>query len=322
MHTNLRVLLSCAAAAAIHATAANASCGSAFCTVNTSWDAHGGWMEPGLRLDLRYEYINQDQPMSGSRKIGVGEIPRHHDEVYTRNRNYIAAFDYTLSQDWAVNALLPVVHREHFHIHNHMGEQLEERWNFTALGDVRVVARRRLATFENPGSELGTAGINFGLKLPTGKTDVRNSDGDLAERSLQPGSGTTDLLAGAYYSKLLPLKSMSWFVQGLLQVPLNSHDEYKPGNRVTLDTGVRYGLGDNWGLMLQANGLWRGRDRGDQAEPGDTGGAALFVSPGASYAVSNRFQLYGFLQLPVYQYVNGVQLTARKAVTIGATLRF
>src|SRR5438874_6585354 len=86
-----------------------ASCGSAFCTVNTSWDVHGAWLEPGARLDLRYEYIDQSQPMSGSRKIGVGEIPRHHDEVYTKNRNYIEALDYTFNADWGVNVLMPLV---------------------------------------------------------------------------------------------------------------------------------------------------------------------------------------------------------------------
>ena len=49
---------------------------------------------------------------------------------------------------------------------------------------------------------------------------------------------------------------------------------------------------------------------GAQAEPDDSGGRSLFLSPGVGYAVSKDVQLYGFLQLPLYQYVNGVQLTA------------
>ena len=89
-------------------------CGSAFCSVNTSWEVQGAWTEPGTRLDFRYEYVNQDQPMSGSRKVGVGEIPRHHDEVYTTNRNYLTAIDRTIDADWGVNVLVPVVSREHF----------------------------------------------------------------------------------------------------------------------------------------------------------------------------------------------------------------
>lgn len=40
--------------------------------VNTSWNVQGVWTEPGARFDLRFEYIDQDQPMAGRRKVGVG----------------------------------------------------------------------------------------------------------------------------------------------------------------------------------------------------------------------------------------------------------
>ena len=302
---------------------AAASCGSAFCTVNTSWDAHGAWLEPGARFDLRYESIRQDQPRTGTRNIAVGEIPRHHDEVLTVNRNLLGTIDYTFNQDWGVNVLVPVVSRQHDHIHNHMGAQIPESWDFTELGDVRVMARRRLSTTENKDApSVATSGINFGVKLPTGKTDIRNSDGDPAERTLQPGSGTTDALLGAYYSTHLPTRNLSWFVQGLAQLPLNSHEEYRPGNRVTFDTGVRYDMGDKLGLMLQLNALFKARDRGEQAEPDDTGGKFLFLSPGVSYAFTRQLQTYAFVQLPLYQNVNGVQLVARHAFAIGMSTRF
>jgi hypothetical protein len=301
---------------------AAASCGSAFCSINTGWEAQGAWTDPGTRLDFRYEYINQDQPMSGSRKVGVGEIPGHHDEVYTRNRNYLTSIDHTFDADWGVNVLMPVVSREHFHIHNHMGAALEDRWDFTALGDVRVLARRRLASFEDQEPSASVAALNFGLKLPTGKTSIRNDGGDPAERSLQPGSGTTDLLIGASYSKLRPTKSLSTFVQGLAQIPLYEHDDYKPGNRVSLDAGLRYGLGEQAGALLQVNSLWRGRDRGLEGEPDDSGGTSVYLSPGLSWSPAKSVNVYGFYQVPLYQWVNGVQLTARRAIMIGATLRF
>jgi hypothetical protein len=302
---------------------AAASCGSAFCSVNTSWDAHGAWFEPGARFDLRYEYIRQDQPRTGTRDLAVGEIRHHHDEVLTVNRNLIGALDYTFSPDWAVNVLLPMVDREHQHIHNHHGARLEESWSFTELGDARVLFRRRLGAWENHEAHtVATGGLNFGVKLPTGPTDVTNAAGDLAERTLQPGSGTTDLLLGGYYSMDLPEKDWSWFMQGLAQLPLNTHDDYKPGNRITLDAGVRRALGDRLALMLQANYLFKAHDQGLQAEPEDSGGKFLFLSPGMSYAFSRTFQAYGFLQLPLYQDVKGVQLVADYAVTVGFSVRF
>jgi hypothetical protein len=214
------------------------------------------------------------------------------------------------------------VDRRHEHIHNHMGVQLRESWDFTELGDVRVMARRRLGTTENAAaSSIATTGINFGLKLPTGRIDVKNDEGELAERSLQPGSGTTDAVLGGYYSQHLPLRSLSWFGQALAQLPLDSKDEYRPGNRLSLDAGVRYEAGDRLGLLLQLNMLLKGRDHGAEAEPEDTGGTSVLLSPGVSYAFTRSLQAYGFVQLPLYQRVNGVQLVPDYAVAVGINLR-
>ena len=125
----------------------------------------------------------------------------------------------------------------------------------------------------------GATGIHFGLKLPTGRFNVRNGDGEFAERSLQPGTGTTDALLGAFMTRSLPLKDLSWFAQGIVQVPLNTREGYRPGQRVTLDAGLRYDA-------------------------------------------TADVRRYGFLQLPVFQYVNGVQITAHKAAVLGVNVRF
>jgi hypothetical protein len=300
---------------------AGASCGSAFCMVNTSWNVQGAWTEPGARFDLRYEYIDQDQPMSGSNKVGVGQIRQHHDEVRTINRNWLANLDYTFDDRWGVSATLPLLDRDHTHIHNHGGGQSYETWDFKKVGDMRVVGRRQWRGENLEAQRLDFFGTTFGLKLPTGIQDVRNADGDLAERTLQPGTGTTDLLFGGYFRRLLGSGS-SWFVDALIQTPLNSHDNFKPGTRVSFDFGYRYEVNDRLGLMLQLNALHKARDEGSDAEPADSGGKFLFLSPGLSYVLAKNVQVYGFLQLPIYQYVNGVQLTADWALVAGVSTRF
>jgi hypothetical protein len=301
---------------------AAASCGAAFCSVNTSWDVQGAWQEPGARFDLRFESVRQDTPMSGSDKVPFGALPRHHDEIETANRNLLASFDYTINADWGINAMLPIVHRGHEHIHNHRGAPFLETWNFTEPGDARIVARRRLGGAEDARPSVSTWGAMLGVKLPTGRRDHANPGGQVAERSLQPGTGTTDALLGAYYTQLLPAEGWSWFAQPMLQLPLNMRDEYRPGRRLSLDTGVRYQATDALGLMLQLNALYRARDRGANAERPDTGGKSIHLSPGASYALTDRWQVYGFLQLPLYQYVNGVQIVAERAVVLGVSSRF
>jgi hypothetical protein len=299
----------------------HASCGTAFCMVNTSWNVQGAWTEPGARFDLRYEFIDQDQPRSGSSRVGVGQIRQHHDEIRTLNRNWLATLDYTFDANWGVSATLPLLDRDHAHIHEHRGAQLYEAWDFTRLGDARVVGRRQWQSESREAQRLDFYGINFGLKLPTGSQDIRNPNGDLAERTLQPGTGTTDLLAGGYFRRMLGTGD-SWFASTLVQKALASHDNFRPGTQYSVDVGYRREMTDHLGLMLQVNALYKARDKGSDAEPDHSGGKFLFVSPGASYVLTKNVQLYGFLQLPVYQYVNGVQLTADWAAVVGISTRF
>ena len=297
---------------------ARAGCGSAFCSLNTNWSTQGAWTERGGRFDLRYEFIDQDQPRAGTSDVDVGEIPRHHDEVRTINRNIIAGFDYTFDQNWGIGVQLPVVDRNHEHIHNHMGDQELESWSFTELGDVRVVGRYR---FTSEHTHAGGFGVQFGVKLPTGKIDVANDVGEEAERSLQPGSGTTDAILGAFYSAPLG-QSATWFADVNWQVPLNERDDYKPGNRASFDIGAGYPWTGTVTLQLQLNTLWKDRDAGANAEPEDTGGTFVYLSPGVSVSLGQKTQLYGFVQLPLYQNVNGVQLTADWSVAAGLSHRF
>ena len=258
---NRQAALAAAVASVVASSAVDASCGSAFCMVNTNWGVQGVWNEPGFRGDLRFEYIDQDQPRTGTQNVAVGEIPRHHDEVRTINRNLFATLDYGFSEALGVSVIVPWIDREHEHIHNHEGEPEPERWQFSGLGDMRVVARYQFAatTMDPQATRVGFAGVTGGLKLPTGRTTVANGDGEVAERTLQPGTGTTDALLGAYYREALGNLNASWFVQANLQLPLNTYHEFKPGNQVLIDVGGRWEATDKLGLMLQLNAHYKAR---------------------------------------------------------------
>src|SRR6476659_8492683 len=150
-----------AVASLIASTVAEGSCGSAFCMVNTNWGVQGVWNEPGFRGDLRFEYIDQDQPRTGTQNVAVGEIPRHHDEVRTINRNLFATLDYGISEALGVSVILPWVDREHEHIHNHEDGPELDSWNFSGFGDMRVVARYQFppTTTDPQATRVGFAGL-------------------------------------------------------------------------------------------------------------------------------------------------------------------
>jgi hypothetical protein len=316
--------LAAAVASLVASTAAIGSCGSAFCMVNTNWGVQGVWNEPGFRGDVRFEYIDQDQPRTGTRNVGVGEIPRDHDEVRTLNRNVFATLDYGISAALGVSVILPWVDREHEHVHNGDDGPEPESWRFSGLGDMRVVGRYQFSPTTNDpqATRVGFAGVTGGLKLPTGRTTVANGEGEVAERTLQPGTGTTDALLGAYYREALGSIDASWFAQFNLQFPLDSYHAFRPGRQVLIDVGGRWDATDKLGLMLQLNALWKARDSGAQAEPDDSGSRTVSLSPGFTYALTPTIQVYAFLQVPVYQHVNGVQLVADRSYAVGVSAQF
>lgn len=306
------------AAAATAAAESSANCGSAFCAVSTNWNLQGIPPVAGSgRVDLRYEYIDQGRPWNGSRRADAAGDEEAR-ETGTKNHNVLATFDYALSEHWAVTGTVPVITRSHSHVAEPDTNPTPESWNFTRIGDARLTASWRHADASEPTAAYG---LLFGFKLPTGPYRVTNGDGVEAERSLQPGTGSTDLIAGGFVTR--PARNGAlWFAQATFQSAFATKDDYRPGNLFTATAGYRHPLSLHVTGILQLNGTVRTRDGGANAEPDVTGGQFLFLSPGVSWGLSPLTEVYGFLQLPVYRHTHGAQLTFDWALVAGVTRRF
>jgi hypothetical protein len=321
MHIPLRALCYGAALTFAAIKPIHAACGAAGCAINTNWETQGAHLAPGWRVDLRFEYVKQDSLRQGSSKAAHaerasgGSAGAEHDERETLNRNARVHADYSFDDRWGVSLDVPIIARKHRHIELDSGAT--EKWNFTALGDVRVLGRYAFG-----GNENMSWGLTFGAKLPTGKFDETNDEGERAERSLQPGSGTTDALLGAFYRRGNAASPWSWFGQVSLQQALNSRDGFKPGRQIGADIGMGYRLHERVTAMLQMNLQQRARDKGKNAEPEESGGEFAFLSPGIQVRIGAATQAYAFVQLPVYRHVNGRQLTAEHALLVGLSHRF
>ena len=298
---------------------AQASCGSAFCTLNTDAGVQGTFSKPGVRLDMRAEFINMSQLRHGSNKAApAGEVGEH-DEIRTINRNVLTTLDWNLNQDWGLTLRVPFVNRAHKHIFNAddgtgSTEPELEKWDFSGIGDVQVLARYN---FFSDGHS--NAGVRFGLKLPTGSTHKRNAE-EAAERTLQTGSGSVDTMLGAYYNQ--HHGALGWFVQGMWQQTAHDRDDFKPGGKLGVDAGLSYAATPDLSLLLQVNVQHKSKDSGANAEPKDSGGYSLSLSPGAAYKLTPSTQIYGFVQKPIVQYVNGYQLTPSWSAAIGLSTQF
>jgi hypothetical protein len=160
-----------------------------------------------------------------------------------------------------------------------------------------------------------------GAKLPTGSHRVANADGTLAERALQPGTGTTDLILGASARQVLGMADalnlqLSWMRA------LGASDAYTPGDRLDASAGWAHAVSREWSLLLQANFSHRARDSGANAEPALSGSTRIQLSPGASLALGQSDTLYGLIQLSVHQKVNGIQLVPKSSLAFGWTHAF
>lgn len=296
---------------------AHASCGAAFCSSSNDWLSLTQDVTAGWRVWIQAEYLKQDQLRAGTRKTSPQQITAHHEEVKTLNRNVLLGLDYGLAPEWSASLALPYSDREHLHIHNHHGTPIPETWRFDDIGDMRMKLRYRPVQRAAGGVSWNLQG---GLKLPTGKTDVRNANGDEAERSVQPGTGTTDLLLGGGLAGAPLSMPGNLFANLTLQSPLYEKDGYRPGWRAGVQAGWLVPLIGKLDLILQGNVLHVARDRGIHAEPDDSGRLEAAAVPGLAYAWSRRLTAYGQVELPVYQRVNGVQLTHDYAVSFGLSL--
>jgi hypothetical protein len=302
---------------------AHASCGAASCNLLNDRFALGTWDHLGWSVDLRVETIAQDKLRHGSHDISPDEPPEGEEAVerHTRSTNLVATLDYALSPQWSVALRLPLLHRDHLHdlIDEETGELgARERWRYTRVGDVQALAR-----WQAPAAADGDFAwaLTGGLQLPSGSHDVANAEGTVAERSLQPGTGTTASVLGASARWVLTFGD-ALNLQASWTHAFGESDGYRPGDRFDLSAGWAHAMSPTWSLLLQANASWRGRDRGAEAEPANSGSTSLSLSPGASVALGHDDVVYALLQVPVVQRVNGVQLVPATSLAAGWTHSF
>jgi len=306
----------------IPAAPALASCGSSFCSLMTDRYAQAGSEHPGWSGDLRFEAVTQDKLRSGSHDIEASQVTGEEAiERRTRNQNLVATLSHGIADAWTLSLRVPLVRRDHVHdlIDEDSGALgASERWQFTRLADVQLLARRRLGSADGDGPAWAAFG---GLKLPSGSTRLANADGTRAERALQPGSGTTDAVLGIAARQALGVAD-ALLAQASWTQALNMHEDFKPGRRVELSLGWSHAVSPSFGAVLQLNARQRGRDQGAQAEPANSGSTTIDLSPGLTWAAGPASTLYAYLQRPLLQRVNGIQLVPRAAFAAGWTRDF
>lgn len=296
-------------------TATALACSVCSCSLSSDWAAQGYSATTGLEAGVRFEYSDQTNLRSGTNSVDRStlELPNENEtQRRTLNRNTWVDLNYGFNSSWALTAALPSFDR--FHTTIAEGDSALSTSHASGLGDLRLLAR-----YQKPGMDHSFS-FQFGFKLPTGRFDQNFSEGpqtgELLDRGLQLGTGTTHLLVSASWFAR-PAASVGVFAQAQLDQPLAARDNFLPSTNATLTGGVRWLNSSRFTPQLQLNLKTESREHGSEGDTANSGGTHAYLSPGVTAEITSRSSAFVFVQLPVYQRVNGLQLEPRWTLSIG-----
>ena len=295
------------------------ACSSCGCTLNSDWSSQGISSGEGTRFDIRFDYFKQSDYRNGTSSVSRSKIPVGTEvQDTTINRNLTLGLDHSFNQDWAINLLLPIFNRSHG-TYGEDGDYPDPAALITSsskgIGDLRVTGRYQGLSADR------SSGITFGLKLPTGETNDTFNDGSPLDRGLQLGTGTTDLLLGGYYFGSIN-RDWDYFAQATVQIALNKHNDFRPGNGLNATAGVRYMGFESFIPQLQFNTRIEKRESGAEADVDNSGATLIYISPGVTVPINKTVQAFGFIQVPIYQHVNGYQIEPNVLLSTGLRFSF
>ncbi|MBN8745318.1 MAG: transporter [Thiomonas arsenitoxydans] len=338
--------LACSAMALAFPLSAHA-CATCGCSLSTDaamgYSAASGW-----RVNLQTDYINQSQLRTGTHSVSAASVaalnPAAGQEVEhdTINRYTTLGLTYSPNANWSVNLQIPYIDRSHSTYGAATPDQITagnlSGATLRGLGDVKLIGSYQgLLPTHN-------VGLQLGLKLPTGRYGGPNADGtgtvgrnpvafsrgpsagQLVDTSLQPGTGSTDLIVGAYAYQAIS-QDFDAFVSGQFQAAVahkldTPGEDYRPGNLASLSFGLRDEARPDFVPQVQVNITHKSHDQGALADTADTAGTVAYLSPGLSATLVKGWQAYGFVQLPVYSRLDGYQLFPHWTASLGISTAF
>lgn len=274
---------------------------------------------PGGMMYLNYAYQDQDVDWSGA----SSGLPANNADKEIQTEFVTLGMQYMFNRSWGLQAELP------YDVRYYRGAAGSTTWG--SFGDLRIEG-----IYSGFSPDM-SAGVTYGLKLPTGNfTHDDSSTSSLLDRDTELGTGSTDLLLGGYYRH--PLASVTdglyWFAQAQLDVPVLIQGDYRPGIELDTAFGLYY---QRWTVgkvritpVAQVIPSYRGRDTGSWASGGandpplgevDSGYQRVLLSPGIEFDL-HPWRFYADVEIPVYQDFTGNQLVGHELVKCGVSYMF
>ena len=254
-----------------------------------------------------FDFQNQYITWHSSRPAGAASLSDYQIKTYFNT----VGGQYMFNHDWGVMVTVPYTARVFRTANDSGGADQFEHANF---GDVRL-----WGMYTGLLQDM-SLGLLVGIKTPSGDWTYPHFD-----RDTSIGTGSTDLLLGVYKTGTFPSRignvnltlwerPFQYYLQGQYEYPFLQSDHYMPGKEFDQASGIIYNFGNTGPLnelapLLTLYTSVRTHDQGANADPPNSGYTRMMLAPGTEIGWG-PFRLYGDMEFPVFQWINGHQLTA------------
>lgn len=323
---------------------AYANCGAERCSLAP----HGPEVLTGrFAFEVGWQSVEQDRLWEGT-SAATTEAPTvgHVTEELTNTRTWTFGARGWLTPRFGLSAAVPYHSREHRHsLLHHPGFSMTSAWSWEGVGDASVLAH--WVAFGERGTGVGAITLQLGAKLPTGRRDAPEANGEELEVSGRLGSGSTDALVGLQIVREVSLPTFGGRARTPIGLSLLGHlngrgtDDYRMGDEFHAALTGAYPLGPMLDLIAQWNVVSHGHDVIGPADAGHgaetaparvsaalaegetahTGGSAMYFTPGLSAKLPGGLSAYAYWQVRAYQRTNGEQLVGPSRLVVGSSFR-
>lgn len=293
---------------------------------------------------LRLSFVKPDRRSDEELADLAGAHVHAHDTDATLTAALGAA--YGVTDRLTLSAQLPYIRRDNLRAgeHNHSGgeavNEVVRLGDVGGVGDLSLLAKYRLLA----GGSSDFA-LLAGVKAPTGSTDERSDDGERLETEHQPGTGSWDPLFGAAWGT--GRGSLRINASALYQLAGKGAQDTRLGDRAQagLSLSHRFGPAEHhhsapephdhgegtaahdhpeppahghayWDVLVEFTGEWEGRKAiAGEAEP-DSGGKAIWLSPGARYTSASGLSAALGVGVPLWQRIRASHPESAYRVTL------
>jgi hypothetical protein len=260
--------------------------------------------ESGWSAWLRYAYMDQSRNWEGTSRAPAAD----NKDKDLKTSFYFVGGEYMFNRSWGLMLELPVLDRsltttDDGTVFGPAGSHYTA--HLRDFGDLQV-----MGLYTGFSADLSTA-VFGGIKLPTGNYTgpTGTLGGSEIDRDSLPGSGSTDLIIGAYHIGGLSADNrLAYYVQVRYQGAVLERNDYRPGNELDGALGVTFDLGTTGPFtklapVVSVLGSLRARDSEANADPLNSGYGRLLIAPGIDLRV-NKVRFYADVEIPIYQDFN------------------